>query len=105
MDRDTLVEDLRTEITTRLLQGNNGGLIVKDGMVTAEFVHETLQAIESLGVKLVPSNVEMDWSRVSEFESLVSRWNANGNVEPIDVNGQQILMSLISDGWLILPPQ
>lgn len=71
---------------------------------TEETVRAILQILEDLGYIILPKAVSADMSAINMFEDTVARWNAKEGIEMSDINGAQILQSLASAGWIILPP-
>jgi len=91
---DELINSLHQELSYRLT-----------GNITERAIREILQSIEDLGYKIVPANTEIDSTRLYEFSQTIARWCAKEGVESDDINAPQVLQSLLSDGWLILPPK
>lgn len=93
-EKDSLSERVVEELSYRLSEP-----------VSKDLVLEMLQCFEDLGYVIASRRESVDYSRVSEFEETICRWYSDSgkSLEPSFVNGAQVLQSLESAGWLIIP--
>ena len=97
MDRETMINDLTIEINMRLVNPTATPITVGGSSLIVE-------AIESLGYQIVSKNMTLNSDHIVNFQETIARWLPDDKIEPNDVPGEQVLQSLSSDGWVIVPP-
>jgi endonuclease YncB( thermonuclease family) len=98
MDLTSISQQLTFELNSRLQSKNLP--LVRESSIT-----EILKTLEELNYTILPKGLEADSSQIHSFDRIVAQWSYKIDTEPEDVNGQQILQSLASEGWIIIPPQ
>jgi hypothetical protein len=96
--------DLST-ITSEVCNELAASLEARNSETTARSVRTILEALERAGYKITLARVGIEGANVDEFNRTVAAWSPDEKVEPGDINGAQIIQSLLSTGWTIVPPQ
>jgi len=96
IDNEQLFNDIREIVNTRLTGGNLS--------TPPDFLYRWVIAAILEEHAIVPANVSSNSYHIQRFQEIVASWVTNDTAID-EVNAEQIIYHLASEGWLIVPPQ
>jgi hypothetical protein len=104
MNAEAIVGDLQNEIKARL--DSEEGMYVDKNLTGESYLKMVLRSIEALGIRLVPVGaLPIGSTYAYDFARIVHSWNAQmEKFSEEDVNPEQVILALQSEGWTLIPP-